>query len=119
MAALLLELAKFAAAVAAVGGVGRWAVLPLLALFGLLRLAMSGLTGAVIVYAVLSWVPSRFADADDVIDAPGANRWCGRCARSFRWSAASTCRRWPLLVLLQVVAIVARQPDASGLYADG
>jgi YggT family protein len=39
---------------------------PILATFGLLRLALSGLTGLVIVYAVLSWVPSQSVISDVV-----------------------------------------------------
>lgn len=39
-----------------VGGQGGLATIPVLALFGLARLALTGLSGLVIVYAVLSWV---------------------------------------------------------------
>lgn len=38
------------------GGQGGMATIPVLALFGLARLALTGLSGLVIVYAVLSWV---------------------------------------------------------------
>lgn len=38
------------------GGQGGLATIPVLALFGLARLALTGLSGLVIVYAVLSWV---------------------------------------------------------------
>ena len=41
------------------GADGGLFAVPILALFGVLRMAISGLTGIVIVYAVLSWVPSQ------------------------------------------------------------
>lgn len=40
-------------------GMIRPVLVPVLALFGLARLAISGLTGLVIVYAILSWFPSH------------------------------------------------------------
>jgi len=41
------------------GAGGGLLTVPVLALFGLLRMVVSGLTGLVIVYAVLSWVPAQ------------------------------------------------------------
>ena len=80
------------------------ALLPLLALFGLVRLVISGLMGLVIVYAILSWVQSD-SPLVDVID-----RLCAPLLRPFR-------KRIPLvggidlsplvlLVVLQIAAIV-------------
>src|SRR6478609_5579850 len=55
VAAYLIELAQFALLWALIGGGGFEAVF-VLALLGLLRLAISTATALVIVYAVLSWV---------------------------------------------------------------
>ena len=66
VAAFLLELVRFFLLwlLESAGG-GLFAV-PILALFGLLRLVISGLTGLVIVYAVLSWVQTNSPMADIV-----------------------------------------------------
>ncbi len=40
------------------GNLEKIAILPLISLIGLLQLAVSGLTALLIVYAILSWVPS-------------------------------------------------------------
>ncbi|MDD2917387.1 YggT family protein [Rhodoferax sp.] len=58
VAAFLLQLAKFALLWLLAGAGGGLFALPVLALFGLLGMAISGMTVAVIVYAVLSWVPA-------------------------------------------------------------
>lgn len=58
VAAFLLQLAKFALLWLIAGAGGGLFFLPVLAVFGLLSMAISGLTVAVIVYAVLSWVPT-------------------------------------------------------------
>lgn len=58
VAAFLLQLAKFTALWLIAGAGGGLLVLPVLAVFGLLSMTISGLTVAVIVYAVLSWVPT-------------------------------------------------------------
>jgi YggT family protein len=58
LAAFLVELAQFGLLWLLSGAEGRLLSLPILAGFGLLRMAISGLTGLVIVFAVLSWVPS-------------------------------------------------------------
>ena len=55
--ALLAQLAQYLALVLLAGG--GLALLPWLALFGTLRVAVWGLMALVIVYAVLSWVPTR------------------------------------------------------------
>jgi YggT family protein len=58
VAAFVLQLAKFALLWLIAGAGGSLFSLPLLAVFGLLSMAISGLTVAVIVYAVLSWLPT-------------------------------------------------------------
>jgi YggT family protein len=64
VAAFLLQLAEFGILWLLAGAAGGLAAVPILALFGLVRMAISGLTGAVIVYAVLSWVQTNSVIAD-------------------------------------------------------
>jgi YggT family protein len=58
LAAYLLKLAQVAALWLLAGGAGALHLLPVSALFGLMQLAISGLMGLLVVYAVLSWVPA-------------------------------------------------------------
>lgn len=64
VAAYLLELTQFLMLWLLAGADGGLPAVPILAVFGLARLAISGLTGLVIVYAVLSWVQTRSAMSD-------------------------------------------------------
>jgi YggT family protein len=64
VAAFLLQLAQFGLLWLVAGGAGGLFSVPVLAVFGLARMAISGLTGAVIVFAVLSWVSTRSVAAD-------------------------------------------------------
>ena len=64
LAAYLLKLAQFALLWLITGGA--LALLPVAALFGVLALAIYGLTGLLIVYAVMSWVQVRSPLADVV-----------------------------------------------------
>ena len=59
VAAYLLELTQFFLLWLLAGADGGLFAVPILAVFGVLRLSISGLTGMVIVYAVLSWVPTH------------------------------------------------------------
>lgn len=64
VAVLLLELAQYLILWAIGGGLsagpgGTIAVVPVLAVFGVVRLALSAMTGLIIVYAVLSWVQTN------------------------------------------------------------
>jgi YggT family protein len=59
VAAFLLELAQFALLWLLSGGRGSLVSVVVLALFGVVRLTISGLSGLVLVYAILSWMPSR------------------------------------------------------------
>ena len=59
VAALLLQAAQYLLLWLFFGGVVPLAALPVLALFGLARIVLSGLTGLLIVYALLSWVQTR------------------------------------------------------------
>ena len=62
--AFLLELAQFALLWLMAGADGGLFAVPILAAFGLVRLVISGMTGMVIVYAILSWVQTRSVMAD-------------------------------------------------------
>ncbi len=57
--AALLELAQYLLLWLLVGAREVVAMVPVLALFGLVRLALTGLTGMLIVYAILSWVQTH------------------------------------------------------------
>lgn len=59
VAAYLIELLQFVLLWMIAGSHGGLGLVPVMALFGLLRLALSGLSVLVIVYAVLSWVQTH------------------------------------------------------------
>ena len=112
MAAMLVQLVQYALLTLLLSAGSAWAWLPWLALFGLLRVAVSGLIGLLIVYAVLSWVQGGRSPLADVIA-----RLCEPVLRPFR-------RVIPLvggfdlsplvaLVVLQVVMIVLGHLQAS------
>jgi YggT family protein len=58
LGAWLIELLQFLLLWALLGGQASLVSLPVLAAFGLLKLALTGMTGLVIVFAILSWVQS-------------------------------------------------------------
>ncbi len=112
VAAMLVQLVQYALLTLLLGAGSAWAWLPWLAFFGLLRVAVSGLIGLLIVYAVLSWVQGGRSPLADVIA-----RLCEPVLRPFR-------RVIPLmggfdlsplvaLVVLQVVMIVLGHLQAS------
>ena len=112
VAAMLVQLVQYALLTLLLGAGSAWAWLPWLALFGLLRVAVSGLIGLLIVYAVLSWIQGGRSPLADVIA-----RLCEPVLRPFR-------RVIPLmggfdlsplvaLVVLQVVMIVLGHLQAS------
>ncbi|MEO5670181.1 MAG: YggT family protein [Ramlibacter sp.] len=102
--AFLIELAQFGLLWLLLGGAGSLALLPLLAVFGLARLVISGLTGLVIVYAILSWVQSE-SPIYDVLD-----RLCEPLLRPWRklipLVGGIDLSPLVLLVVLQVLAIL-------------
>jgi YggT family protein len=104
LGALLLELAQFGLLWLLAGTLGPAAQVPVLALFGLVRLMISGLTGLVIVYAILSWVQTHSPLADLV------GRLCAPPLRPLRrlipMVGGMDLSPLALLVLLQVAAIV-------------
>ncbi len=64
VAALLVQIAQFLILWLLSGPGVHLTSVPVYAVFGLVRMAMSGLTGLVIVYAVLSWVQTQSPLAD-------------------------------------------------------
>jgi YggT family protein len=92
-----------------------WTILPVLAIVGLVRLVISGLTGLVIVYAVLSWVQPSHSLLSDTLE-----RLCLPVLTPLR-------RRLPLLggvdlsplvllVLLQIAAMLLGSIQLSLLH---
>ncbi len=67
LAAWLLKLLQYAALMT-VFGFARWAILPVLALLGVVKLAVSVATAMVIIAAVLSWTQNRNL-VSDVLDS--------------------------------------------------
>ncbi len=105
VAAWLLVLAKFVLIWALVGGLSRWANLPLVSLGGLLQLAVSGLTALLIVYAVLSWVPAASSMLQDLV-ARLAEPLVQPLRRFIPLVGGVDLSPLAAIVLLQVVAIV-------------
>ena len=103
IAAYLFELAQFGV-IWLMMGRGNGGVVPVLALFGLVRLVISGAVGLVIVYAILSWVQAD-SPIVDVID-----RLCAPLLRPFRrvipLVGGFDLSPLALLVVLQVAAII-------------
>ena len=113
LAAFLLELAQFLLLWLLAGARGGLIVIPVLAGFGLLRLVISALTGLVIVYAVLSWVPTQ-SSISDVIE-----RLCAPPLKPIRrllpLVGGVDLSPLVLLVLLQIVGIVLGSLQALAL----
>ena len=110
LAAYLFQLAQFGILWLVVSGSSAASV-PLLALFGLVRLFITGAIGLVIVYAILSWVQAD-SPIVDVID-----RLCAPLLRPFRrvipLVGGFDLSPLALLVLLQVLAIILANLQAS------
>lgn len=64
VAAYLIELLQLGLLWLLAGAGGGLFALPLLAIFGVLHLIISGLTGLVIVYAIMSWMPTQSIISD-------------------------------------------------------
>ncbi len=64
VAAYAIELLQFSLLWLLAGADGGWFTVPILAAFGLVRLVISGFTGLIIVYAVLSWMPTQSVISD-------------------------------------------------------
>ena len=67
LAAFLLELAQFGVLWVLQGAQGDGVSVPVMAFFGVLRLLISGLTGLVVIYALLSWIRMD-SPATDLLD---------------------------------------------------
>ncbi|MBV5298144.1 MAG: YggT family protein [Rhodoferax sp.] len=115
VAAYLLQLVEFGLLWLLAGGAGGLFAVPILAGFGLLRMAISGLTGAVIVYAVLSWISteSPMADVIERLVAPPLTP----IRRVLPLVGGIDLSPLVLLVLLQIMAIVLGHLQASALLA--
>ena len=104
LAAFLLALLEQVLLALLGGAALRPVLMPVLALFGLARLAISGLTGLIIVYAILSWFPSH-SPLTDII-----GRLCEPLLRPLRsvipLLGGIDLSPLALLVLLQIAAIV-------------
>jgi YggT family protein len=102
LAAYLFELAQFGIIALMIGRGG--AAVPVLALFGLVRLLISGAVGLTIVYAILSWVNAD-SPMTDVID-----RLASPLLRPFRRMiplvGGFDLSPLALLIVLQVLAII-------------
>ena len=111
--AFLIELAQFVLLGLMLSRSTGLAVLPVLALFGMVRLVISGLTGLVIVHAILSWVQSD-SPLMNVID-----RLCAPLLRPFRryipLIGGIDLSPLALLVLLQIAAIMLGYLQAATL----
>lgn len=57
--AILIQLVHYLLLWGLAGAMGSLAMVPLLAVFGLLRMVLTGLIGLLIVYAILSWVSAQ------------------------------------------------------------
>lgn len=112
VAAMLLQLVQYALLTLLLGAGSAWAWLPWLALFGLLRVAVSGLIGLLIVYAVLSWIQGGRSALADVIA-----RLCEPVLRPFRrvipLVGGFDLSPLVVLVVLQVAMIVLGHLQAS------
>lgn len=111
--AFLLELAQYGLLWLLAGRTAGLAAVPLLAVFGLLRLVISALTGLVIVYAILSWVraDSPIVDVIDRLCAPLLRPW----RRVIPLVGGIDLSPLAFLVALQVVAIVLASVQSAAL----
>jgi YggT family protein len=113
VAAFLLQLGEFGILWLLAGAAGGLAAVPILAVFGLARMAISGLTGAVIVYAVLSWVQTNsvIADVLERLVAP----LLMPIRRVLPLVGGVDLSPLALLVILQIAAIVLGNLQAAAL----
>ena len=113
MAVYLVELAQFGILWLMTGRVTGVEVLPVLALFGVVRLVISALTGLVIVYAILSWVraDSPIVDVIDRLCAPLLRPW----RKLIPLVGGIDLSPLAFLVALQVAAIVLAYLQAAVL----
>ena len=115
VAAYLLQLLEFGLLWLLAGGAGGLFAVPILAGFGVLRMAISGMTGAVIVYAVLSWVPTQsvMADVIERLVSPPLTP----IRRILPLVGGIDLSPLVLLLILQIAAIVLGHLQAAALLA--
>jgi YggT family protein len=113
VAVFLVELAQFALLWLLAGRGSGLEMLPVLAIFGMARLVISGLTGLVIVYAILSWVQadSPIVDVIDRLCAPLLRPW----RRIIPLVGGIDLAPLAFLVVLQIAAIVLAYLQAAVL----
>ncbi|GAB4213902.1 MAG: YggT family protein [Rhodoferax sp.] len=104
VAAWAMQLLEFGLLWLLSGAGGGLMAVPVLALFGVARMAVAGLTGAVIVYAILSWIPTQspMADVIERLVAPPL----APIRRVVPLLGGIDLSALVLLVLLQVASIV-------------
>lgn len=112
-AAFVIQLAEFGILWLLAGAAGGLAAVPILALFGLVRMAISGMTGAVIVYAILSWVQTNsvITDVLERLVAPLLQP----IRRVLPLVGGVDLSPLALLVILQIAAIVLGNLQAAAL----
>lgn len=113
VAAVLLQLAEFMILWLLMGGgADLWSVV-VLAVFGVVRMAISGLTGLVIVFAVLSWVQTQsyLSDLMERLVSPVL----APIRRAVPLVGGVDLSPLVLLVLLQIAAIVLGSIQAEAL----
>ncbi|MDD2880875.1 MAG: YggT family protein [Rhodoferax sp.] len=115
MAAFLLQLAEFGVLWLLAGASGGLFAVPILAAFGLARMTISGMTGAVIVFAVLSWIQTQspMADIIERLVAP----LLMPIRRFLPLVGGIDLSPLVLLVILQISAIVLGNLQAAALMA--
>ena len=113
--AFLLQLAQFVLLWAIAGASDGLFAVPILAAFGLVRMVISGMTGLVIVYAVLSWVQTQspMADLIERLVAPPLTP----IRRVVPLVGGIDLSPLALLVLLQVASIVLGHLQGLALLA--
>lgn len=113
VAAYLVQMALFGIQWLMLGGGAGWVSVPLLALFGVARMAISAMTGLVILYAVLSWVQTQsyLSDLMERLVAPALTP----IRRVIPLVGGVDLSPLVLLLLLQIAAIVLGSLQASVL----
>jgi len=103
-AAFLLELAQFSILWLLQGAVQNMGVVVVLAVFGLVRIGLSTLTGLVLISALLSWVQTRSSMAEwlDRLVAP----WLAPVRRVLPLFGGIDLSPLALLLALQIVALL-------------
>jgi YggT family protein len=111
--AFLLKLAQYLLLWLLNGGAAGLAMIPILALFGVVALVIHGLTGLLIIYAVLSWVQSHSPMSDIIgrLVAPPLKP----LRRVIPMVGGMDLTPLVLLVVLQVAAIVLSHALAAAL----